>query len=49
MAGDEPQPEQVAQRADLPPWQQPDSVGIVQTQYHTFAEPPDAMALPGGR
>ena len=48
MAGDEPQPEQVAQRADLPPCEQPDSVGIVQTQYHTFAEPPNAMPLDSG-
>lgn len=48
MAGDEPQPEQVAQRPDLPPWEQPDSVGLVQTQTYTFAEPPHEMPLDSG-
>ena len=36
------------QRPDLPPWEQPDSVGIVETQSYTFAEPPDAMRLDSG-
>ncbi|MBL7223844.1 MAG: homoserine O-acetyltransferase [Candidatus Brocadiae bacterium] len=48
MAGDAPQPDPHLQRPDLPPWQQPDSVGIVQTQYHTFAEPPHPMPLDSG-
>ena len=49
MAGDEPQMEQAAWRPDLMPWEQPDSVGIVETQHHTFAEPPDAMPLDSGQ
>jgi len=48
MSGDEPQMEQVALRPDLPPWQQPDSVGIVQTRFFTFAQPPDEMPLDSG-
>ncbi len=48
MAGDEPQMEQKALRPDLPPWEQPDSVGIVETKYYTFAEPPNEMPLDSG-
>jgi len=48
MAGDEPQMEQAANRPDLAPWQQPDSVGIVETKRHTFAEPPNEMPLDSG-
>jgi homoserine O-acetyltransferase len=48
MAGDVPQPKQELLRPDLPAWQQPDSVGIVETQYYTFAEPPDAVSLDSG-
>ncbi|MFW6162021.1 MAG: homoserine O-acetyltransferase MetX [Planctomycetota bacterium] len=48
MAGDEPQPKQALQRPDLPPWEQPDSVGIVQPQSVTFAQPPDEMPLDSG-
>jgi len=48
MAGDEPQMEQKALRPDLPPWEQPDSVGIVETQHYTFAEPPNEMPLDSG-
>jgi len=48
MAGDEPQMEQKALRPDLPPWEQPDSVGIVETKYYTFAEPPNEMPLESG-
>ena len=49
MAGDEPQPEQTMQRPDLPPWEQPDSVGLVATQTYTFAEPPSEMPLDSGQ
>ncbi len=48
MAGDEPQMDQAPQRPDLPPWQQPDSVGIVETRTFTFAEPPNEMRLDSG-
>jgi len=48
MSGDEPQMEQVTQRPDLPPWEQPDSVGLVTPQSFTFAEPPDEMPLDSG-
>jgi len=48
MAGDEPQMEQEKLRPDLPPWEQPDSVGIVETKYYTFAEPPNEMPLDSG-
>ncbi len=30
------------------PWLEPDSVGLVQTRYHTFAETPDEMPLDSG-
>ncbi|MFW6107214.1 MAG: homoserine O-acetyltransferase MetX [bacterium] len=48
MSGDEPQPETQLLRPDLPPWEQPDSVGIVQPQYVTFAQPPHEMPLDSG-
>jgi len=48
MAGDVPQPEQQLLRPDLPAWQQPDSVGLVETKYFTFAEPPNPMPLDSG-
>ncbi len=48
MAGDVPQPEPELERPDLPLWQQPDSVGIVEAQRLTFAEPPDEMPLDSG-
>ncbi|MBN1287997.1 MAG: homoserine O-acetyltransferase [Anaerolineae bacterium] len=31
-----------------PPWTQPGSVGLVQTQYFTFAQPPHELALESG-
>ena len=48
MAGDEPQMEQAQPRPDLPPWQQPDSVGLVEPKDYTFAEPPNEMPLDSG-
>ena len=48
MLADEPQPEQTQHRPDLRPWEQPDSVGIVETKYFSFAEPPDEMPLDSG-
>ena len=48
MFGDEPQPEQSTHRPDLPPWEQPDSVGIVTPQTFTFAQPPNPMELDSG-
>jgi len=48
MAGDEPQMEQAAGRPELPPWEQPDSVGIVETKHYTFAAPPNEMPLDSG-
>jgi homoserine O-acetyltransferase len=48
VAGEVPQPDQELKRPDLPPWQQPDSVGLVETQYVTFADPPNEMPLDSG-
>jgi len=48
MAGDEPQPDGALQRPELSPWQQPDSAGIVEAKFFTFAHPPEAMPLDCG-
>ncbi|NQT86590.1 homoserine O-acetyltransferase [bacterium] len=48
MAGDVPQPDQPRLRPDLPAWEQPDSVGIVETEFYTFAEPPNELTLESG-
>ena len=48
MSGDEPQMQQRTQRPDLAPWEQPDSVGLVETQFVTFGHPPGEMPLDSG-
>ena len=48
MSGDEPQMQDASERPDLPPWEQPDSVGVVETKSFTFAEPPNEMPLDSG-
>ena len=48
MSGDEPQMQHVIGRPELPPWEQADSVGIVETKSFTFAEPPNELPLDSG-
>jgi len=40
--------EQAKLRPDLPAWEQPNSVGIIETKCFTFAEPPNEMPLDSG-